>query len=88
MPAEFCSASAFNNALLIGQQALQDSVLSENRRINAPLLLLGLMYREASCAVEVEPGDTKVPVHLAESPLGIKELNKIERIFDKLLSSQ
>lgn len=83
MPAEFHSADAFDNALLIGDEALGDSVLSDNGRIDAPLLLLGLMYREACRALEIEPGDTKVPVHLAESDFGVKELQKIESVFGK-----
>lgn len=66
-------------------------MLSANGTIDAPLLLLGLMYREASRAMEIEPGvETNVPVHLSQSPFGIKELNKIESIFGKvsLQSSQ
>ena len=86
MPAEFHSADAFKNALSIGQEALGDSVLSENGRIDAPLLLLGLMYRETCRAMEIEPGDTKAPVHLAKSRFGIKELNKIESIFGEFLT--
>ena len=90
MPAEFHSADAFDNALLVGHEALEDSVLSKHGRINAPLLLLGLMHQEVSCVTETEPGDTKVPVHLSESHFGIKELKKIEKIFSKfgILSNQ
>jgi hypothetical protein len=58
---------------LIGLEALKECVLSQNGGIDAPLLLLGLMYREASCAMEVEPGAaTDAPVHLFESSFGIK----------------
>jgi hypothetical protein len=79
VPAEFHSASAFKKVLLIGLEALKECVLLQNGRIDAPLLLLGLMYWEASHAMEVEPGTaTDVPVHLSESPFGVKELNKIE----------
>jgi hypothetical protein len=60
-------------------------VLSQNGRIDAPLLLLGLMYREASRAMEVEPGAaTDVLVHLSKSPFGIKELKKIESMLNKI----
>jgi hypothetical protein len=60
-------------------------VLLQNGRIDAPLLLLGMMYREASRAMEVEPGAaTDVPVHLSESPFGVKELKKIESILSKI----
>jgi hypothetical protein len=91
LPAEFHSASAFKNALSIGQEALEESALSDNGTIDAPLLLLGLMYREASRAMEIEPGaETNVPIHLSESRFGIKELKKIENILGKvrLQSSQ
>jgi hypothetical protein len=70
---------------LIGLEALKECVLLQNGRIDAPLLLLGLMYREASCAMEVEPGAaTDVPVHLSELPFGIKEPNKIESMLGKI----
>jgi hypothetical protein len=60
-------------------------VLSQNGRIDAPLLILGLMYWEASCAMEVEPGAaTNVPVYLSELPFGIKELNKIKSMLGKI----
>jgi hypothetical protein len=91
LPAEFHSPGAFKKALSIGHQALQESVVDDNGKIDAPLLLLGLMYREASRALEVEPGATSnVPLHLSESPFGMKELTKIESILGKvpLQSSQ
>ena len=56
-------------------------MLSEGGRIDAPLLLLGLMYWEASCAMEIEPGESNVPVHLSQSCFGVKELNKIAVIY-------
>jgi hypothetical protein len=85
LPAEFHSASAFKKVLLIGLEALKECVLSQNGRIDAPLLLLGLMYQEASRAMEVEPGAaTNVPVHLSELPFGIKELDKIESMLSKI----
>ena len=90
LPAEFHLASAFKKALLIGSKALEKCVLLEDGRIDAPLLLLGLMYWEASHALEIEPGAaTDIPVHLSESPFGIKELDKIESMIGKvhLLSS-
>jgi len=51
------------------------------------LLLLGLMYREASRAMEIEPepgAASNVPVHLSKSPFGVKELNKIESLLGKV----
>ena len=78
LPAEFHLASAFKKALLIGLKALEKCVLLEDGRIDAPLLLLGLMYWEASCVMEIKPGAaTDIPVHLSESPFGIKELDRL-----------
>ena len=63
LPAEFHLASAFKKALSIGSKALEKCVLLKDGRIDAPLLLLGLMYREASRAMEIEPGAaTDIPV--------------------------
>jgi hypothetical protein len=85
LPAEFHLASAFKKALLIGLEALKECVLLQNGRIDAPLLPLGLMYREASRAMEVEPGAaTDVLVYLSELPFGVKELNKIESMLSKI----
>ena len=47
--------------------------------VDAPLLLLGLLYREVCQAMEVESGDETAPAHLIDSPLGIKELDQIEK---------
>jgi hypothetical protein len=50
--------------------------------VDAPLLLLGLLYREVCRAMEVEPGDETAPDHLINSPLGIKELDQIEKVLN------
>jgi hypothetical protein len=51
-------------------------------KIDAPLLLLGLMYQEVSRAIEVEPDTpTKAPDHLVHSPFGVKELKRIESLL-------
>ena len=65
-------------------------LLLEGGRIDAPLLLPGLMYREASHAMKIEPGESNVPVHLSQSRFGVKELNKIKSILGqvRLQSSQ
>ena len=77
MPAEFHSAKAFDYALSIGRKALGNSAVLEDGGIDAPLLLLGLMYREVSRAMEIEPEATSnVPIHLQESPFGIKDCNR------------
>ena len=78
-------ASAFKKALSIGSKALEKCVLSEDGRIDAPLLLLGLMYQEASHVMVIEPGAaTDILVHLSELPFGIKELNKIKSMIGKV----
>lgn len=83
MPAEFHSARCFNSALKIAYGALQDSSILISGKMDAPLLLLGLMYREVSRCIEVEPGaSSKAPDHLVNSQLGIQELNKIEKLLD------
>lgn len=46
------------------------------------LLLVGLMYREASRAMEMEPeGDGKSPVHLVNSSIGLPQVKKIETLI-------
>jgi hypothetical protein len=51
-------------------------------KIDAPLLLLGLMYQEVSRAIEVEPdAPTKAPDHLVHSPFGVKELKRMENLL-------
>ena len=91
LPAEFHSAKAFDYALSIGQKALGNSAVLEDGGIDAPLLLLGLMYREVSREMEIEPEATSnVPIHLQESPFGIKEMIAIQSLIQKvhLLSKQ
>ena len=62
-----------------------DRTVLEGGGVDAPLLLLGLMYWEVSRSMEIEPGEAlKVPVHLANSPLGIKEMNEIERLLQDI----
>jgi len=54
-------------------------------RIDAPLLLLGLIYQEISRAMEVEPdAPTKAPDHLVNSKFGIKEMKKIEGLLKSI----
>jgi hypothetical protein len=53
--------------------------------IDAPLLLVGLMFREISRAIEVEEGeDSKLPKQLVESSLGIREMQKIEEMLEAI----
>lgn len=67
------------------KKGLLKSVGSDDGEIDAHLLLLGLMYREVSRSMEMEPGaPTKAPDHLASSPFGIKEMNKIESLLKSI----
>jgi hypothetical protein len=85
LPATFHSADSFDNALTIVQNALADSAIFESGKIDAPLLLLGLVHREVSRAFEVEPGgDANLPDHLVESSLGMDEIRKIESLLGKV----
>ena len=52
--------------------------------VDAPFLLLRLLYREVCRAMEVESGDETAPAHLINSPLGKKELDQIERVVNGL----
>ena len=84
LPAKFHTPDAFFNALSIVRNDLEDSSII-NGKIDAPLLLLGLMYREVSRAVEVEPGAiTGGPRHLLNSPLGIQELEELQTLINGL----
>ena len=70
---------AFNDALSTVTDHLSDESLMESGKVDAPLLLLGLIYREVSCCMEVESGENMTaPSHLVDSPLGINKLNEIE----------
>lgn len=51
-------------------------------KIDAPLLLLGLMYQEVARAMEIEPdAPSKAPDHVVHSPFGVKELKKMETLL-------
>lgn len=81
LPDKFHSSDSFKKALLILKSGLGSAL--EERKIDAPLLLLGLMYREVSRSMEIEPGaPTKAPDYLIKSPFGIQEVNEIERLMD------
>lgn len=70
---------------MIVQDALMGSSVFEDRTVDAPLLLLGLIFREVSRAMESEPGaDSPHPLHLVNSPLGKPEVDKIVELLDSL----
>lgn len=67
------------------KEDLGDSSVLERGKIDAPLLLMGLVYRELSRSMEVEPGaPTKAPDHLASSIFGIREMGEIEDLLDNV----
>jgi hypothetical protein len=65
---------------------LGDSSIFEGGKIDAPLLLLGLMYREVSRALEIEPeAPTESPDHLIQSKFGIQQMNKISNLIKSVI---
>ena len=83
MPESFHTRDSFNSALSIAEAALGLSSTQLNGKIDSPLLLLGLMYREVSRSIEVEPDNpTKLPPKLVNSPFGVKELREIEMLLN------
>lgn len=81
MPAEFHTLDSFKLGMAILKKDLGGSLISDGK-VDAPLLLMGLMYREVCRAMEIEPGEeTKAPVHLVNSPFGVKEMMKIENLL-------
>ena len=67
------------------KKVLGDSSVLNGRKIDAPLLLLGLAYREVSRSMEIEPGaETMAPDHLVNSPFGVREVNKISNLLSSV----
>lgn len=88
MPAEFHSPESFKKTLSIAKGDLGDSSVLEGGKVDAPLLLLGLIYREVTRAMEIEPdAQTLAPPHLVNSPFGIKEVNQIETLINRVIPS-
>ena len=57
------------------QKDLQDNSIIDDGKVDAPLLLLGLTYREVSRSLEAEcDTPTKAPVYLVNLTLGVKEV--------------
>ena len=63
---------------------LETSSQEDARGVDAVLLLLGLTHRELSRAMEMEPGDSSSPDHLASSPLGREELDEVQSLINSL----
>ena len=88
MPEDFHSSSSFKSALKILKADLGKSSNLKGGKVDAPLLLFGLVYREISHAMEIEPGGTnKYPPQLNNSPFGIKEVNQLEKLLDGIVFS-
>ena len=68
LPPQFHSSESFQQVLFILKKVLGDSSVLNGGKINAPLLLLVLAYREVSRSMEIEPGaETMAPDHLVNS---------------------
>jgi hypothetical protein len=81
LPPEFHTSKSFDQGISILKNDLGNLDVMGGS-IDAPLLYLGLMYREVSRAMEVEPdAPTNVPESLVNSPFGIKEVKKIETLL-------
>ena len=82
MPADVHTAKSFQSYLSILKKAFADPSALEDGSIDAPLLLLGLLYREVCRSMEMEPGSsTMAPPHLVNSFFGVPEMDKIERLI-------
>jgi hypothetical protein len=85
LPAGFHSSKSFKKVLKIVKNALGDSSVFKDRTIDSPLLLFGLMFREVSRAMEIEPGEpTHHPPQLVDSPLGIEEMHQLEETMESV----
>jgi hypothetical protein len=72
--------------LSILKKDLKDPSFIKDGKLDAPLLLLGLAYREVSRAMEVEPdAPTKAPSHLVNSPFSFTEVKQIERLINGIV---
>ena len=68
------------------KDSLCDPSVLEGGKVDTPLLLSGLMYREVCCAMEMEPdAPTGAPKGLINSPFGIKKLKEIEGVLDNVV---
>lgn len=85
MPAGFHRSKYVDGLLEIVERDLGNQKILESGKIDATLLLLGLIYREANRCMEVEPGaPSHLPQHLVDSTLGIREVKRIEKLLNGL----
>jgi hypothetical protein len=86
LPEDIHSVKAFRKALSIAEDDLLGSSVWNERTMDSPLLLLGLLFREVSRSIEAEPGEpSRCPQHLVESPLGIGDMRRIEKLVDSIV---
>ena len=75
-----------NRLLSILKDSLCNPSVLEGGKVDAPLLLSGLMYQEICCAMEMEPdAPMGAPKNLINSPFSIKELKEIEAVLDNVV---
>jgi hypothetical protein len=67
------------------RKAFDDEKIYNSGKINMPLLLFGFMYREASQAMEMEPGenDSRFPLHLVNSRIGILQVENLQKFYQQ-----
>jgi hypothetical protein len=68
----------------IVREDLANPAILEAGKMDAPLLLLGLMYREVARSMEIEPDDSSSPAHLINSPLGRQEVDELQTLINGL----
>ena len=86
LPSKFHSWASFKSTLSILKDSLCKPLVLEGGKVDAPLLLSGLMYQEVCCAMEMEPDAfTGAPKSLINSPFSIKELKEIEAVLDNVV---
>ena len=86
LPASFHTLPSFNKNFALAKKAFHEDSIFDGGKIDGPLLLLGLMYREAGRVQEMEPpeGDGKAPDYLVSSPLGVPQMEKLTRLINQL----
>ena len=79
--------TSFNKLISLAKKTFSDDSVLDAGHVDAPLLLVGLMYREASRAMEVEPevNDGKFPDHLLGSPFGVAQIRKLESLINRVV---
>jgi hypothetical protein len=86
LPESFHTLSSFNKGFAIVRKAFEDNEIFQSGKIDSVLLLFGLMYREASRAMEMEPGesDSRFPIYLVNSKLGFPQVEKLRNFINNV----